>query len=112
MEVELANRRCRPCRKNAPLLDNRLLPRYLERLGSRWRIVNEHHLRKKYEFRDFKQALAFVNRIGVLAEEMGHHPDISLSWGLVTLVIFTHKVNGLTENDFILAAKADRIYET
>jgi len=70
-------------------------------------VVDEHHLEKEYRFKDFRTALAFTNRIGELAETQGHHPDIFLSWGRVRLAIWTHKINGLTESDFIFAAKAD-----
>ncbi len=65
-----------------------------------------------FSFPDFKQALAFVNRVGELAEEQGHHPDISLAWGKVGITIWTHKIDGLTESDFIMAAKIDRIFGT
>jgi len=70
-------------------------------------VVDEQHLEKEYRFKDFRTALTFTNRIGELAEAQGHHPDIYLSWGKVRLAIWTHKINGLTESDFILAAKAD-----
>ncbi|MGA9476556.1 MAG: 4a-hydroxytetrahydrobiopterin dehydratase, partial [Desulfobacterales bacterium] len=73
-----------------------------------WMIVDEHHLEREYKFKNFRQALDFTNRVGELAEEQGHHPDIHLSWGRVKLKIWTHKINGLTERDFIFAAKVDR----
>ena len=72
-----------------------------------WDVVEEHHLRKIFEFKDFREALAFVNRVGELAEEQGHHPDISFGWGRAEVTIWTHKIDGLTESDFILAAKID-----
>jgi len=74
-----------------------------------WQVVNEHHLRKEYKFRDFKEAQAFVSRVGELAEEQGHHPDICYGWGQAEITIWTHKIDGLTESDFILAAKIDRM---
>jgi 4a-hydroxytetrahydrobiopterin dehydratase len=74
-----------------------------------WNVVNEHHLERVFTFPDFKTALEFVNRVGELAEEQGHHPDLLLSWGRVEVRIWTHKVDGLTESDFILAAKIDRL---
>jgi 4a-hydroxytetrahydrobiopterin dehydratase len=73
-----------------------------------WRVVDEHHLEKEYQFDDFAKALGFTNRVGNLAEDQGHHPDIYLAWGKVRLRIWTHKINGLTESDFIFAAKADQ----
>jgi 4a-hydroxytetrahydrobiopterin dehydratase len=76
-----------------------------------WEVIKEHHLRKEYKFPDFKEAQAFVNRVGAVAEEQGHHPDICFGWGRVEITIWTHKIDGLTESDFILAAKIDRIQE-
>ena len=72
-------------------------------------MVGEHHLEKEYSFKDFREALAFTNRVGELAEAQGHHPDIYLAWGKVKLTIFTHKIGGLSEADFVFAAKADRL---
>jgi len=74
-----------------------------------WEIVSDHHLTRQFKFPDFRSALAFVNRIGELAEAEGHHPDIELTWGLVGVRIYTHKIDGLTESDFILAAKIDTL---
>ena len=82
--------------------------RALEReLGSGWTLVKEHHLEKSFAFPDFARGLAFVDRVGALAEAEGHHPDLHLAWGKVTVEIWTHKIDGLTESDFILAAKID-----
>lgn len=75
-----------------------------------WKIVEEHHLAKSFLFPDFKTALHFVNRMGAVAEEEGHHPDLCLAWGKVDVQIYTHKIRGLTESDFVLAAKVDQIY--
>ena len=72
-------------------------------------MVDEHHLIRAYKLPDFRSALAFVNKVGELAEEQGHHPDILLAWGKVEITIWTHAVNGLTESDFILAAKIQRL---
>ena len=74
-----------------------------------WTVVNEHHIQREYKFPDFRKALDFVNEVGSLAEEQGHHPDITLTWGKVGITIWTHAVAGLTESDFILAAKIDRV---
>lgn len=79
-------------------------------LGGGWRVVDEHHLEKAYAFDDFRQALDFTNRVGEIAEAEGHHPDVHLGWGRVTLTIWTHKIDGLTESDFILAARADEAF--
>lgn len=84
--------------------------RLAERLGGGWRVIDEHHLAKQYRFRDFREALDFVNQLGEIAESEGHHPDILLSWGAVRVSIYTHKVDGLTESDFVLAAKYDECH--
>ncbi len=74
-----------------------------------WTVSNDHHIEKEFEFPDFKTALAFVNKVGEIAESQGHHPDIFLAWGQVGVKIWTHKIDGLTESDFILAAKIDEL---
>lgn len=106
--TELAKKACVPCRGGVPPLEGE----ELEALGRQlpdWTVVDGHHLRREFRFRNFREALDFVNRVGELAEEQGHHPDINLSWGRVGVEIFTHKINGLTESDFILAAKVDEL---
>jgi 4a-hydroxytetrahydrobiopterin dehydratase len=91
-----------------PPLKGRDLTVLLDELGNDWSSVNEHHLQKRYDFPDFRQALDFTNRVGELAEQQGHHPDIYLAWGMVILTVWTHKIDGLTESDFVFAAKADQ----
>jgi 4a-hydroxytetrahydrobiopterin dehydratase len=88
-------------------LKGEALARVAEQLGDGWKIVDEHHLEREYTFRNFRQALDFTNKLGEIAEAEGHHPDILLSWGRVAVTIYSHKVGGLTESDFILAAKYD-----
>jgi 4a-hydroxytetrahydrobiopterin dehydratase len=106
--INLADAQCVPCRDGAtPLRGDEL--RHLAGQIPGWQIVGEHHLTRSFTFPDFKQALAFVNRVGEIAEQQGHHPDLLLSWGRVKVKIWTHKISGLTESDFILAAKIDRL---
>lgn len=105
--MKLARRTCVPCRGGVPPLKGDELTDLHQRLAGGWKIVGEHHLNKEYPFEDFAAALAFVGRIGAIAEEQGHHPDIYLAWGIVRVDIWTHKIEGLTESDFILAAKFD-----
>ncbi len=76
-----------------------------------WKVIDDHHLEKEFPFRNFKEALDFTNRVGAIAEQEGHHPDILLRWGRAKLTVRTHSINGLSENDFILAAKADGAVE-
>ena len=107
---ELASMTCVPCRGGVPPLKGAKLEEYKRKLPG-WEVVNEHHLHRSFAFPDFKAALAFVNRVGELAEQQGHHPDIFLAWGKVEITIWTHKIDGLTESDFILGAKIDQLYK-
>ncbi len=108
--MSLSEKNCIPCKGNIPPLKGTDLL-HLEQQVTGWQVVDEHHLTKQYKFPNFITALAFVNRIGAIAEEQGHHPDLELAWGRVGVKIWTHKINGLTESDFILAAKIDRQFE-
>jgi 4a-hydroxytetrahydrobiopterin dehydratase len=105
----LAEEKCIPCRGGVPKLQGADLQSVARDLGGSWRVVNEHHLEKEFRFPDFEQALSFTNAVGAVAEREGHHPDIHLAWGKVRIEIWTHKIDGLTRSDFILAAKIDRI---
>lgn len=106
---DLASRSCVPCKGGVPPLQGDDLSRLHAELGNGWQLAENRRLEKVFKFKDFVEALAFTNRIGALAEQQGHHPDIELSWGKVTLRIWTHKIGGLTESDFILAAKSDSL---
>jgi len=109
MTEQLADKKCVPCRGGVPPLKGKELE-MLHKVVPKWSVIDEHHLTHEYKFPDFVQALAFVNRVGALAEEQGHHPDILLAWGKAEITLWTHKVNGLTESDFIMAAKIDRLH--
>jgi 4a-hydroxytetrahydrobiopterin dehydratase len=104
---ELAKKTCIPCRGVMSALKGKELLFLYNQLKEGWKIVNEHHLEKEYLFPDFRSALSFTNKVGELAEQEGHHPDIHLSYGKVKIFLWTHKIDGLSENDFILAAKSD-----
>jgi len=104
----LAANTCKPCEAGVAPLHGHDLERLQDQIAG-WDVVREHHLTKEFKFPDFITALAFVNRIGQLAEQQSHHPDIILSWGRVRVDIWTHKIDGLSENDFILAAKIDEL---
>jgi 4a-hydroxytetrahydrobiopterin dehydratase len=106
--MSLAEKHCVPCRGGVPALKGAELDK-LKAQVTGWQVVSEHHLTKTYSFPDFLTALAFVNRAAAIAEAEGHHPDLLLAWGKVEAKIWTHKVDGLTESDFILAAKLDGI---
>ncbi|HMD47545.1 MAG TPA: 4a-hydroxytetrahydrobiopterin dehydratase [Bryobacteraceae bacterium] len=105
----LADQHCVPCRGGEPPLKGEQLIPYAQQLPD-WKIIEEHYLAKSFQFADFKTGLDFVNRAGAVAEEEGHHPDLCLQWGTVDVRIYTHIARGLTENDFVLAAKIDRVY--
>ena len=108
---ELAAKECVPCRGGVPPMSADQVQAYLGKVPG-WGVEKNHHLVKSYPFPDFLSALAFVNKIGELAEQQAHHPDIYLAWGMVRVQIWTHKIDGLAESDFILAAKIDRLPRT
>ena len=105
---ELAQKTCIPCKGGVPPLKGEELKTLLEKLGNSWNLIKEHHLEKEYLFNNFREGLDFTIKVGELAENQGHHPDIYLAWGKVGLTVWTHKIDGLTESDFIFAAKADQ----
>ncbi len=109
MSSSLADKQCVPCRGGVPPLAGAERDRLLAELGGNWQVQDDHHLYKEFRFEDFQTALDFTNRVGAVAEAQGHHPDIFLSWGKVGIKIWTHAIDGLTESDFIFAAKADAI---
>lgn len=104
---KLAEKECVPCKEGASPIKGEGLRRLLGELGNDWKAVQEHHLEKEFKFKDFREALDFTNRIGEIAEEHNHHPDIYLAWGKVRVTIWTHKIDGLTESDFVMAAKIE-----
>ncbi len=107
---DLAERNCEPCRSGVPPLTAEEIEPLHVQLDPGWEVVDSHHLHRLYEFRNFAEALAFTNRVGVMAEEQGHHPDLYVAWGKVGVEIWTHKIKGLHEADFVFAAKCDALY--
>jgi 4a-hydroxytetrahydrobiopterin dehydratase len=110
MMTDLASMTCVPCKGGTPALKGAELAALQAQLPE-WNVVSEHHLVRKFTFPDFVQALAFVNRVGEVAEQQGHHPDILLGWGKAEVTTWTHSVDGLTQSDFILAAKIEQLYK-
>ena len=106
--TELASKTCVPCKGGVPPLKGEELDPLRQQVPE-WDVVEEHHLRRFFRFNNFREALDFVNKVGELAEEQGHHPDICFGWGQVEVTVWTHKINGLTESDFIFAAKVDTL---
>jgi 4a-hydroxytetrahydrobiopterin dehydratase len=107
--IDLAKETCVPCKGDATPVRGPVLDELLSKLSENWQVIEEHHLERTYKFHDFREALDFVNRVGNLAEEQNHHPDIYLAWGKVKVTLWTHKINGLHESDFVMAAKIDRL---
>ena len=108
----LADQQCIPCRGGVPPLPRERTDALLAQLEAGWTLTSTGHLSRSYEFRDFAQAMAFANRVGDIAEQQGHHPDLHVAWGKCGVEIWTHKIDGLTESDFFLAAKADRAFRS
>lgn len=106
---ELAAKECVPCKGTEAPLEGAALQALHDELDNDWQVVKEHHLRKRFTFRNFREALDFTNRVGELAEAQGHHPDLHLAWGKVDVLVWTHAIDGLTESDFVFAAKTDRV---
>jgi 4a-hydroxytetrahydrobiopterin dehydratase len=108
----LADKACIPCRGGVPPIEPVRAQELLAELSRGWQINKDGHLERLYTFSDFARALDFVNKVGAVAEAEGHHPDLYLAWGKCRVEIWTHKINGLTESDFYLAAKADRAFDS
>ncbi len=106
---ELAQKSCVPCRGGVPPLEGEELANLAAQVSD-WTVADAHHIEREFAFQNFQQALDFTNQVGALAESEGHHPDIYLAWGKVGIKIWTHKIDGLTESDFVLAAKIDRLH--
>ena len=107
---ELASQQCVPCKGGIPPLRRAEIEPLRAQVDTGWDVIDDHHLSRLYGFKNFREALDFVNRVGEMAEEQRHHPDILLAWGKARVEIWTHKIDGLTESDFVFAAKCDRIY--
>ena len=106
---ELAEQQCVPCRGGVAPLKGPELEALAQQLGGGWRVVEDHQLEKEWKFADFRSALEFTNKVGALAESVQHHPDICLAWGKVSLTLWTHKIDGLSQSDFVFAAKVDQL---
>lgn len=110
--MSLADEKCIPCRGGIPAMERSRAETLLRELDGDWRLNPDGHLERTYSFEDFAEAMAFANKVAEIAEAEGHHPDLSIAWGKCKVEIWTHKIRGLTESDFYLAAKADRAFKT
>ena len=109
--MSLADRQCIPCRGGVPPLEQERIDELLTELGDDWQLSDDGHLVRDFKFKNFVGALEFANRVGAIAEEQAHHPDLHVAWGKCRVEIWTHKIDGLTESDFFFAAKASRAYQ-
>lgn len=107
--MNLSAKTCVPCTRGVPPLEAEQSKELLLQLSDGWELKNNHHLQKTVRFKNFAEALQYVNRIGAMAEEQNHHPDLLLAWGRVEITVWTHKIDGLSESDFIFAAKCDAL---
>lgn len=106
--MSLADKQCEPCHGGIPALSSAQIQPFLKELKD-WNVTDDQRLHKSIKTKNFQQALDLANRIGAVAEEQGHHPDLLVRWGELRIELWTHAVGGLTEADFILAAKIDRL---
>jgi len=106
--MELHKQKCVPCEGGTPTLKPKQTKEYLNKTP-KWKAIKNHHIHREFKFKDFNSALKFVNKVSKIAERENHHPDINLGWGYVNMTTYTHSINGLSINDFILAAKINRI---
>ncbi|NNL87254.1 MAG: 4a-hydroxytetrahydrobiopterin dehydratase [Myxococcales bacterium] len=109
--AELADRACPACHEGSPRISGEALRVAVEELGGGWRALRDHHLEKRFPFSDFAGALAFVNRVGALAEDVNHHPDILLRWGEARISVWSHVIDGISETDVVFAAKCERLFQ-
>ncbi len=107
----LTEKKCVPCRGGISPLTGAPLKELNDQILD-WKVIEEHHILKSFKFKNFRMALEFVYKVGNLAEIEWHHPDINLSWGKVDIKLYTHKIDGLSQNDFIMAAKIDELLKT
>lgn len=111
-QTELAKRKCEACVPGTPPIDDARAAELHAQIDPAWGREGNHEIRRRFEFRNFRDAFGFATRVALLAEQEGHHPDMEIGWGYVNLSSTTHAAKGLTDNDFILAAKIDRIAQT
>ena len=107
----ISKKTCVPCQGGIPPLDKEQINNYIKELDPHWNINQYKDIRKEYDFETYKEAIFFVNNVADLAEDEGHHPFIHINYKKVLIILYTHKINGLHENDFILAAKCDNLFD-
>ncbi len=107
--MDLTKKKCKPCEGGTPPLSQDEIYEYTKHIQEDWKVEENKKISKDYSFVNFKHTMDFVNKVADLAEEEGHHPDMHVYYGKVTIELTTHAIKGLSENDFILASKIDNL---
>lgn len=107
---DLLGKKCKPCEGGVPRLREKEISIYFSKLASKWDVRDNVKIRKIFKFKGFKEAMEFVDKVAMLAEKEGHHPDLCINYNKVSIELTTHAIKGLSENDFIVAAKIENIY--
>jgi 4a-hydroxytetrahydrobiopterin dehydratase len=108
MPMKLTDKKCVPCEGGVPPFDKKKIAQYVKQLPKGWQVNNDKSIKKEFKFKSFPETMAFVNKIALIAQEEGHHPDIEVHYSKISVEFSTHAIGGLSENDFIMAAKIDR----
>lgn len=107
--MDLIKKKCVACEIGTPPFDKETIDKYRSHIKPEWRVIDNKRIERQFKFKDFQEAMSFVNKVAEIAESEGHHPDIAIFYNKVTLTLWTHASRGLTENDFIIAAKIDAL---
>lgn len=107
--MDLSKKKCIPCEGGIPPLDRARVAEYQKHIQPEWRLTSDSKISREYSFKDYRNTIGFVNRVADLAEEEGHHPVMHVYYSKVVIELWTHAIGGLSENDFILAAKIDKL---
>ena len=107
--MDLSTKKCLPCEGGTPAFDPRKIAEYREKIDASWNVIDYKKITKDYHFGKYNETIAFVNKVAAVADEENHHPVLHVYYGKVVVELWTHSVNGLSENDFILAAKIDKL---
>ncbi len=107
--MELSEKKCIPCEGGIPPLNEKEISEYIERVSKDWKVIDSNKITREFYFVSYRHTIDFVNKVANLAEEEGHHPVLHVYFGRIVAELWTHSINGLSENDFILAAKIDKL---
>ncbi|HEX9503372.1 MAG TPA: 4a-hydroxytetrahydrobiopterin dehydratase [Patescibacteria group bacterium] len=107
--MKLSEKKCVPCEGGMPPFTKSEIKKYLPKLSKGWKVIDDLKLQKSFKFKNFVETMGFVNQVALIASAEDHHPDMYVSYSVVSVELWTHAVNGLSENDFILAAKIDQL---